>query len=64
MFRPVAHSEKLQLKDLRSLYAVNRVKVFKGIIKFWNMPSYLHGSIEVRSRIIFDFIHTCRILPF
>ena len=37
---------------------------FKGIIKFWNMPSYLHGSIEVRSRIIFYFIHTCRILPF
>ena len=36
----------------------------KGIIKFWNMPSYLHGSIEVRSRIIFYFIHTYRILPF
>ena len=28
------------------------------------MPSYLHGSIEVRSRIIFYFIHTYRILPF
>ena len=37
---------------------------FKGIIKLLNMSSYLHGSIEVRTRIIFDFIHTCRILQF
>ena len=68
-------NNRLITNALQSFYTLNKqpfsvdnplltVRSFKGIIKFWNMPSYLHGSIEVRSRIIFYFIHTCRILPF
>ena len=29
----------------------------KGIIKLWNMPSYLYCSIEVRSRRIIFYLH-------
>ena len=42
-----------------SLISQGSHTTLKGIIKLLNMPSYLHGSIEVKLRIIFDFIHTC-----
>ena len=64
----ISYKENIQiLQDFLTLLWRLTMKInalLKGIIKFWNMPSYLHGSIEVKSRIIFDLIHTCQILQF
>ena len=41
---------------LCTVWKLDSMLYFKGIIKLWNMLRYLYGLIEVRCMIIFDLI--------